>query len=738
MSNLIEDNKDITNMDIEKANDELIHLMDYWRIIYKRLPLILLIIVLITLTGSLLSYNLPKKYTADITIQVTREDKALAIDPFERTYRGDKFWLNTEYEVLTSEPVVEKVIKDLDLINYFSKRKTPSLISNLSQQLHIDLVKIKTFFKKRKVEIKKETKEEKIARIKKAAIKRVQSMISAKPSRDTTLVTLSVTTVEDPKLAANIANKLAGAYEEFKINNKLKVIYDGIDKLNVEYAKQERTVKEHRTKVQKIQQEYKLTTLPGREITRDNDEEISRLKGMLAEARVELNMKQTLYEKLKNMSAIHFEEAIGIIVADKQDYMKLKNELNDSIVEFELLHMDLGENHPKVKRAQKKMDALRKQMSDRMTGIKGGILAQLEEIKSKVKGLEKELSKLQREYSGEYADQITEFNNAVKDLKAEEELLETLRSKIKKETISLKLPRSGVSMLLKTAIAPTEASSPNTTRNILITIFIAMAISVGTVFFLEYLDNSVTKIEELEKMTNQQVLSAIPLMTPTELFSNKDTKHNEVYRQLRTNLIFSIKKGQKVFSVQSSNSGEGKSTTSAKLAGAFAEAGSKVLIIDCDLRRPHLHKTLKCKNEQGVTDYITHKQTDLSALIQETSIPNVFAITSGSISGNIFTMMTSEVITGLLDSVRDSFDYIFVDSPPVMVVNESLIIANCVDSNIMVVQYSKYPKTIINRSVKTLLSSGANVAGFVLNKVNVKSDTYYYHHYYYNKYYTNK
>lgn len=724
-----------SKFDNESGGEELIHLMDYWRIVYKRLPLVLVIIAIVVFAGAMISYNIPKTYRAGVTVQVTREDKVIDIDPFNRTYRGDKFWLRTEYEMITSEAVIEQVVDELNLVEYFQKRKVPNLISNLSDQLNVDLKKLKSLLKKEAPKKDMMSEQERAMRRKEAVVKQVSSMINSEPSEDTTLISISVTTVEDPELAAAIANKLAEVYGKFKINNKLKTISSGIKTLQVQYNLQEKDVNAQRQRVKEIQSKYKLTNLPGQEITRNNDEEISRLKGLLAEARVELNMKVTMGEKLKSMTPEHLEEAIGVLIDDKQDYMNLKNELNRSIVEFELIHMDLGEKHPKVMKAKKRMEALRKQMTDRMGGIKGGFNAQLEQIKTKVKGLEEELKKLQTEYSGNRAGQISEYNTAVKILKAKEAILDALRTKITEETISMELPRTGISMILQKAVAPLRPSGPNTTRNLVVTLFLAVMVSFGAAFFLEYLDNSVTRIDELEKMTSSQVISAIPQLKTKNLMSDLNDKYAEVFRQMRTNLVFGSPDGAKVFSVQSSNPGEGKSTVSAKLAEAFAESGARVLVIDCDLRRPNLHNTLQCGNAHGVTDVLAQDCYDGIQYVQSTAIENVYALTSGSVKGSAFTKLTTDKLSQILDSVRDSYDYIFVDSPPVMLVNESLIIANSVDSNIVVVQYNKFPKSVISRCVQKLRSSGANISGFVLNKVNIKTDTYYYYHYYEHKYY---
>lgn len=724
----------------DEGGEELIHLMDYWRIFYKRLPLALSVIALIVFIGAMICFNLPKRYQSSVSVQVTREDKMIDIDPFDKTYRGDKFWLSTEFEMISSDAVVGQVVDELNLVEYFENRKVPTLISNLSDSLNFDLKKLANFFK-RKGEVPRFKRSPQVLAMQRrnSAITKVKSMITVKPVEDTTILGVSVTTVEDPELAARIANKLAESFEKFKIQIKVNQTSQGIDTLKAQYELQEKEVRKQRDKVKKIQSHYKLTNLPGEEITRNNDQEILRLKGLLAEARVKLSMDIAMGEKLKTMTPEHLEEAMSVLITDNQGYMDLKNELNKSIVVFELIQMDLGDKHPKVLKAKTRMDELRKQMSDRMAGIKGGFNAQLEQIKARVKGLEDELRKLETEYSGSRAGQISEFNHAVKILKSREDILDALSSKIAEETIRLKLPRSGISMILKSACVPVAPNGPNMTRNLLITVFLAVALATGLVFFLEYLDNSVTRIDDLERMTNGQVISAVPQLKAKSLASNAKDKYTEVFRQMRTNLVFGSPEGAKTFSVQSSNPGEGKSTVSIKLAQAFAESGAKVLILDCDLRRPSLHKTLGCVNEQGITELLNSENySDLAQFIESTSIENVDVITSGNVRGDAFTKLTKKRLDAILDEVRDVYDYIFVDSPPVMLVNESLIIANCVDSNVVVVQYNKFPKSIITRSVQKLRGSGAHLTGFVLNKVNIKTDTYYYYHYYEHKYYGNK
>lgn len=208
---------------------------------------------------------------------------------------------------------------------------------------------------------------------------------------------------------------------------------------------------------------------------------------------------------------------------------------------------------------------------------------------------------------------------------------------------------------------------------------------------------------------------------------------------LRTNMQFAnkgISKG--AFAVVSGGVGEGKSTTLFNLAYVAAQQGSKVLIVDSDLRRPVQHKILGVSNEFGLTNVLM-RDVSVDKAVKATDIPNLFFLPSGRLPRASMGMLDSQKMKELVTTLKQRYDCIYFDSPPIMGVSDAAILASEVDGVLLVVQYRKYPKMISSRAKRLVENVGGKILGVVLNNINVlRDDYYYYYHSYYSHYYNSK
>lgn len=201
----------------------------------------------------------------------------------------------------------------------------------------------------------------------------------------------------------------------------------------------------------------------------------------------------------------------------------------------------------------------------------------------------------------------------------------------------------------------------------------------------------------------------------------------ESYRTLRTNIQYSsFDKEYRTIVITSSEPGEGKSTTSGNLAISLSQGEKKVVLIDCDLRKPTMHKRFKLSNVKGLSDIIVGK-TDVTSVLQKYN-DNLAIITSGKIPPNPAEMIGSKSMNALLEALKKVFDYIILDTPPVQAVTDAQILANKADATILVIRAEKTKKDSINNSLNLLKKVNANVIGTVLNGVDMKERHYYYYY----------
>lgn len=232
------------------------------------------------------------------------------------------------------------------------------------------------------------------------------------------------------------------------------------------------------------------------------------------------------------------------------------------------------------------------------------------------------------------------------------------------------------------------------------------------------------------------------------LASDSSFQVREAYKTLRTNLIFSLpQEGCKKICITSSIASEGKSTNSINLAITFAETGAKVLIVDCDLRRPNISKLLNKKSYPGLSNVLVGLNS-LEEVVQDSGYENLDVIFSGNVPPNPAELLGSEKMHSIIDSLSEKYDYIFFDTPPVNIVTDTTILAKWMSGVVLVALYNSTDKDSIEEAIKQLEFAGAKILGFVLNgvvygnngsyKYNYKRNKYRYSKRKYYKYYKNK
>ena len=201
----------------------------------------------------------------------------------------------------------------------------------------------------------------------------------------------------------------------------------------------------------------------------------------------------------------------------------------------------------------------------------------------------------------------------------------------------------------------------------------------------------------------------------------------EAYRTLRTNIQYSsFDKEYKTIVVTSSEPGEGKSTTSGNLALAISQGESKVLLIDCDLRKPSLHKLFRISNNYGLSDLLLHRKTmeDVAVKYNE----GLTVVPAGKIPPNPSEMLGSKAMGTFLDEMKKHFDYIIIDTPPIGAVTDSQVLSTKVDGTILVVKAGQTKKDVVMNSVNAIKKVNGNIIGTVLNGVENSKNKYYYYY----------
>jgi capsular exopolysaccharide synthesis family protein len=269
---------------------------------------------------------------------------------------------------------------------------------------------------------------------------------------------------------------------------------------------------------------------------------------------------------------------------------------------------------------------------------------------------------------------------------------------------------------------------------------------IGLAFFFEYLDDTVKTPDDLKRYFGIPFLGPIPFhdfsqhaaQTHPELVTFFDPKSqvSEAYKGLRTSILFSIpKEGGKAIMITSAGPAEGKSLTVANLAVTLAQTGNRVCILDCDMRKPRLHKLFHLENEEGLSSVLVGK-TSLGDVIRDGLMPGLRIIPCGQRPPNPSELLGSPQMQSLLNELRTIYDYVIMDSPPLAAVTDSVVLARFADGVCLVIKGGETNREVVARGVDLLRNANARILGAVINNIDVTRKSYYYYYqYYYYSYY---
>jgi capsular exopolysaccharide synthesis family protein len=414
----------------------------------------------------------------------------------------------------------------------------------------------------------------------------------------------------------------------------------------------------------------------------------------------------------------------------------LLNKLHEAQQSFVTLTNDYSPADLHIARLQSMIEELNRQIDARVAGIMASLENQVQSEKAALDALTASVETAKEKDQTDYTKgqpywlEKRQLGNMI-------EFHRLLAAKIEAEKLDLEIPKTSIVEITGPAEPGDNPVKPNKTLNIVLGVVIGLIMGVGLAFFIEYLDTSVKTIDEVERAFQSPVLGVIPQNVGYLVDEGLESPHAEAYRVLRTNILFS-RKDEKLNTivVVSAGAGEGKSITVVNLATVFAQAGQRILVVDSDLRRPTLHKQLHVGNNIGLTNYLL-KQNQLEEVIQTTSVPMLDFMASGKLPSTSMSILGSAQMKEMVAELKQRYDFIFFDSPPILGVSDASVLASEVDMVIQVIQYRRYPQPMSIRAKQLIEKVGGNLIGILLNNINMSQDEsyYYYTGYYHGNYY---
>ena len=694
-------------------SDQILHFHEYFKVIRNRLWVIFTIFTLTVLSGYYVTNEvLQKTYSATSEIKILPRLVTPIATPSSAKIEGEVGTqeFQNEFEVITSPDVLSPIITDLQLDKVWAKRfKLPletmpmqDALGYLTGILHLDY------------------------------------------KRGTSIITISVSG-EVPKECSDIANAVANRYKTMRDVAEETLSNSGIGVLKDQIAQQEKTVEDQTAAVETMRQDlYQKKGITfdsgvSEAATQRKQGDLDDRSKELQAAKIDYDARMVLLNQVIKLADDEFITTLEGLGRTQPDISALRSDIAHEQTDItNLLSDGFDQNHPRVVSMQAEIAAKQKQEAELIAGLRRSMQVDADMAKSRIQLLQTEVDALTKEVTEDTSSSLVPFHEAERQLDVAHSMLDALRIKLQQDQIDVTMHESPV-VIISLADPPEYPTFPKKSLNMIVSIAAGLFVGIGVAFLIEYLDTSVKTMADAETLLGLPVLTVIPNKGgPMPLIQDAGRlPHAEGYRILRAKLDLKVQNGiGPALTMLSGGPGEGKSTTIYNLAIVCAQAGQSVILVDCDLRRPTLHDLVGVSNERGLSNYL-RGEGEAVEFVQRTQMPKLQVLAAGNMPMSDIGVLAGDKIRHMLDDLKQRYDLVLIDAPPVLGISDGSIIAREVDYVILVIQHRRYPREISLRAKRAIEEVHGNCVGMVLNCVAVKSDDSYYYYSSYGSYYKN-
>jgi polysaccharide biosynthesis transport protein len=712
---------------------------EYIRVLIKRKWVVLSCLLTIFSVVAIASLKMTPVYEASGTIAINKPDTSLSfqnsatvsLDYFDPTE------LETEVKILQSDLLALQVIRELNLDKRpeFGGRSAPASSLDLAPDpLQVDPAKAS------------------------AMLGGFKGSLKVDLSPNSRIIEVHYRSA-DPTMAANVVNTLMQTYVENNFKARFESTMQASDWLQKQLVDMQMKVETSQEKLVRYQKEHEILGIDEKQniITAKLDE----LNKELTQAESERMDKEAFYRLAQSgdpdaiASSAGGVEGAGSATPSASPVLdSLRNKQVDLKIQIADLNTQFGPSYPKLA-----------QLNNELKEVDTQIQAEMKKIVSKVRGqymtaLQREnmlhdALERQKQEANKLNESAIEYNLLKRDAETYRQLYEGLLEKLKEAGVSAGLKANNFH-IIDTARPPSAPIEPNIPRNLLFSVLLGSATGVGLAFLLEGLDNTIRTTEQAQMISGLASLGMIPLGSKTAregpspkrlvIASSKEavelvtqvrpqSQMAESYRALRTSLLLSsLGSPPKVIMVTSALPQEGKTTTSINCAVVLAQKGVRVLLIDADLRRPSIHKTLGMGPRSGLSNVLTGSITLEQAVTRTAVLPNLYILPAGTPPPNPAELLASTNMRDVLAQLREQYDHIVLDTPPSLSVTDAVVLSPRADAVVLVIRSGQTTKQALRRARDILAQVNAKVIGVLLNAVDLSSPDYYYYYEYQGKY----
>ncbi|ELP1739732.1 exopolysaccharide regulatory tyrosine autokinase VpsO [Vibrio cholerae] len=684
------------------TQEEVIDIRQYFNVLLNYKWRILLFSVMVTAITLLFVLSMRSEYTARATILIeSTQAKAVSIEEvYGLDTKSQEYYL-TQIEILKSDTIAQEVIERLDLASDPEFDLSPE--SDASPSLKERLVEWMPFLQGFKQEETVADPDLEAYRQNRLILYKFKRGMEISPIRKTQLVNIYYT-AGDPKLAAKIANEIARVYMDSHLEAKLEVELKANTWLNTrmeELTSQMNKARDRRVAAETL---YQVANSYSK-----NDSDLTALSSI---------------PEISNHPTI-------------RDLKVAEVDAERKVSEFSKRY---GPKHPKLKSASAQLEAVRKNLRAELRQLLNGINNELQAAKQSERSLQTEFNQRKSEFQT-LTVKNAKYSELKREVQTNRELFDLFLAR-QKETSASGDFNTTIARFTDQASAPLAPSKPNKKLIVLLAFVVSFGFACVVAFIADAMTDTFADIKQVEKQLALSLLGVVPVVRKQRgkldakaYFDEKLRELTEAVRTIRTSyLLAHVNQDQHVVMLTSCLPGEGKTTSSLNLALSLAQM-EKTLLIDCDLRKPAIaHRFGISGSQPGVTNLLNGTQS-LEDCVYHDEQSGLDILTAGVYASNPLELLSSSKFSELLADLRTRYQRIVIDTPPCLAVSDSFMLAQYVDSVILVIDANHTRTPVVRDVVGKLTQQGSRIDGVILNRLNAKKASRYSGYYHYQAYY---
>lgn len=724
------------------SGDE-IHLLDFARILHKRRWTAFATFVLVFGTVAIQTFTATPLYTA--RTQILIENETPNVVQFQEVIenRMTLDYYQTQYRILQSRALARRTLEAEKLWEHplfaggGGRRSGVSLNPIAWAGYTVGLVR-GLFASEETPASEAPDAAESVAQSR--AIDALLGRLTVTPVRSSRLVDVSFRSPE-PALSSRVANALARQYIEQNLEFRFLATKEATEFLNERTAEQRQVLEQSEQALQRYREQTGAVAFEDRQNI--VVQRLADLNAAVTRARTDRIQKESIYNQIRTIQSNRAAVDTFPAILSNTFIQQLKIQINELQRQRAQMAEKLGDRHPDMVKVQTAIDTTQARIDAEVEKVVQALRNDYEAALANERSLQASLNQ-QRGEAQELNRAAIQYGALQRDATSNQTMFAGLLERARETDISGELRTSNI-RIVDSAETPRRPSSPNTMRNLSIGLLGGLLFGVGLAFFFEYLDNRIKQPEEIKTQLGLPFLGMVPLFSPKDITgppligNGVPHEFSEAFRTIRTNIMFSsADDGAKSIVVTSTGPGEGKSVVSANIAMSLAMSGQRVLLIDADMRRPKAHELFGVAPEPGLSNVMVG-DAKASDAVKRTLTPNLWLLAAGKHPPNPAELLGSKRFKDFVTSLGEHFEWVIIDSPPVMAVADASIVAHHATGAVFVVGAEMTNRSTAKSALEQLDVAKAKYVGGILNRVDVQGNSYYYSRYYrreYQAYYT--